>query len=67
MKRNSSLFNEFVCKLAFFGMSARFTRVLKAHECQKKANSHKNELNTTFFCSTSPLKALNHLKSLKLA
>jgi hypothetical protein len=38
---NSSLFNEFVCKLV--------------------------ELNTTFFCSTSPLKALNRLKSLKLA
>jgi hypothetical protein len=28
---------------------------------------HTNELNTTFFCSTSPLKAPNHLKSLKLA
>jgi hypothetical protein len=40
---NSSLFDEFLCKL------------------------HKNELNTTFFCSTSPLKAPNRLKSLKLA
>jgi hypothetical protein len=28
---------------------------------------HTNELNTRFFCSTSPLKAPNRLKSLKLA
>ncbi|CAH1365717.1 unnamed protein product [Tenebrio molitor] len=34
----------------------RFTHVLKAHECQKELNLHTNELNTTFFCSTSPLK-----------
>jgi hypothetical protein len=40
--------------------------VLKAHECHKEPNLHTNELNTTFFCSTSPLKALNRLKSLKL-
>jgi hypothetical protein len=33
----------------------------------KKLNLHKNELNTTFFCSTSLLKAPNRLKSLKLA
>jgi hypothetical protein len=50
--------------LAFFGMSgpvynSRFTRVLKVHECQKNPKLHKNELNTTFFCSTSPLKAPN--------
>jgi hypothetical protein len=51
---------------AFFGMSGRFTRVLKAHECQKGPNLHTNELNTTFFCSTSPLKAQNYFKSLKL-
>jgi hypothetical protein len=31
------------------------------------ANLHKNELNTRFFCSASPLKALNRLKFLKLA
>jgi hypothetical protein len=30
-------------------------------------NLHTNELNTTFFGSTSPLKASNRLKSLKLA
>ncbi|KAJ3629381.1 hypothetical protein MTP99_013777 [Tenebrio molitor] len=29
------------------------------HECQKKPKLHKNELNTTFFCSTSLLKAPN--------
>jgi hypothetical protein len=34
---------------------------------QKNPNLHKNDLNTTFFCSTSPLKAPNRLKSLKLA
>jgi hypothetical protein len=33
----------------------------------KKPNLHKNELNTRFFCSTSPLKAPNRSKSLKLA
>jgi hypothetical protein len=53
---NSSLLNEFMCKLGFFW-----------HEWQKRPNLHKNELNTTFFRSTSPLKAPNRLKSLKLA
>jgi hypothetical protein len=37
--------------------------VLKAYECQKMPNLHKNELNTTFFCSRSPLKTTNRLKS----
>jgi hypothetical protein len=41
--------------------------VLKAHGCQKRPNLHTNELNTTFFCSTSPLKAPNRLKPLKLS
>jgi hypothetical protein len=56
---NSSLFNEFVCKLGFFGMSGPTS-------AKKKPNLYKNELNT-FFCLTSRLKASNHLKSLKLA
>jgi hypothetical protein len=59
---NSSLFDEFVCKLGLF-----LAGVLMAHECQKRPNLHTNELNTTFFCSTSPLKAPNRLKPLKLA
>jgi hypothetical protein len=33
---------------------------------QKKSNLHKNELNTKFFCSTSPLKSPNRLQSVKL-
>jgi hypothetical protein len=33
----------------------------------KEPSLHTNELNTTFFCSTSPLKGPNRLKSLKLA
>jgi hypothetical protein len=41
--------------------------VLKAHECHKEPILHTNALNTTFFCWTSPLKAPNRLKSLKLA
>jgi hypothetical protein len=41
--------------------------LLKAHECQKRPDLHMNELNTTFFCWTNPLKAPNRLKSLKLA
>jgi hypothetical protein len=48
-------------------LNASETSVLKAHECQKRPHLHTNELNTTFFCSTSPLKAPNRLKSLKLA
>jgi hypothetical protein len=40
------------------------SRFKLAHSFQKKPNLHKNELNTTFFCSTSPLKAPNRLKSL---
>jgi hypothetical protein len=72
---NSSLFNEFVCNLGLFCffltsepfLNASETIVLKAHECQKRPNLHTNELNTTFFCSTCPLKAPNRLKSLKSA
>jgi hypothetical protein len=61
---NSSLFDEFVCKLGLFWFHSRFKM---AHACQKGPNLHTNELNTTFFCSTSPLKAPNRLKPLKLA
>jgi hypothetical protein len=50
-----------------FGAFKGFVEQKKAYECQKKSNLHKNELNTTFFCSTTPLKAPNRLKSLKLA
>jgi hypothetical protein len=69
---NSSLFNEFVCKLAFFwhewaSLKCESNERFKGPRVPKKANLHKNELNTTFFCSTSPLKALNRLKSLKSA
>jgi hypothetical protein len=42
-------------------------RFKMAHECQKRPNLHTNELNTPFFGSTSPLKAPNRLKPLKLA
>jgi hypothetical protein len=55
---NCSLFNEFrVLKRSFH------SRFKLAHSCHRELN----ELNTTFFCSTSPLKAANRLKSLKLA
>jgi hypothetical protein len=51
------LFNSyFVCKLGFFCMSE--PRVQK-----KKSNLYKNELNTTFFCSTRHLNAKNRLKA----
>jgi hypothetical protein len=52
-----SLFNEFVCKLGFVWHEW-------AYECQEKPNL---QLNTKLFCSTSPLKAPNRLKPLKLA
>jgi hypothetical protein len=42
--------------LAFFGMSG----LKPGPRVPKKPKLHKNELNTTFFCSTSPLKAPNH-------
>jgi hypothetical protein len=59
--KNSSLFNEFVCKLAFFFWH-------ESASLKREWNDlHKNELNTTFFCLASPLKALNRLKFLKLA
>jgi hypothetical protein len=48
-------------------LNASEMSALKAHECQERPNLHTNELNTTFFCSASPLKAPNRLKSLKLA
>jgi hypothetical protein len=54
----SSLFDE------FHSFHSRFKI---AHACQKRPNLHTNELNTTFFCSTSPLKAPIRLKPLKLA
>jgi hypothetical protein len=56
---NSCLFDEFVCKLGRFWHEGA---ILNAHECQKRPNLHTNELNTTFFCSTSPLKAPKPVK-----
>jgi hypothetical protein len=57
---------------AFFGTRGPLKRSLhsrfkRAHSCQKRPSLHTNELNTTFFGSTSLLKAPNRLKSLKLA
>jgi hypothetical protein len=57
---------------AFFGTRGPLkrsfhSRFKMAHACQKRPNLHTNGLNTTFFCSTSPLKAPNRLKPLKLA
>jgi hypothetical protein len=43
------------------------TRVKRRPRVPKNPNLHMNELNTTFFCSTKPLKTANRLKSLKLA
>jgi hypothetical protein len=45
----------------FFGTSGPFlnaseTRVLKAHDCQKRSNLHTNESNTAFFLFEEPLK-----------
>jgi hypothetical protein len=48
-------------------LNASETSVLKARECQKRPNLHKNELNTTFFCSTSPLKVPNRLIFFKIS
>jgi hypothetical protein len=68
---NSSLFNEFVCKLGFFGTTHEWAKResnkrFKGPRVPKRPNLDTNELNTTFFCSTNPLKAPNRLKSLKL-
>jgi hypothetical protein len=58
---NSSLFNEFVCKLGLF--SHKWAITTGPRVPKKAQNNHTNELNTTFFCLTSPLKAPNYLKS----
>jgi hypothetical protein len=50
---------------ALYGMSGPVET--RGKRAKKKPNLHTNELNTTFFCSTSLLKAPNCLKSLKLA
>jgi hypothetical protein len=50
-----------------FTKSSFHSRFKLAHSCHKKPNLHTNELDISFFCSTSPLKAPNRLKSLKLA
>jgi hypothetical protein len=55
---------EGICKLGLFWHEWAFKKM--AHSCQKRPNLHTNELNTTFFCSTIPLKAPNRLKPLKL-
>jgi hypothetical protein len=47
-----------VCNLGFFFFW---------HECQKSLKLHKNELNTTFFCSTSPPKGSKSLKISKIS
>jgi hypothetical protein len=62
---NSYLFNEFVCNFGFFwhewtSLKLEFNENFKGPRVPKKPKLHKNELNTTFFCSTSPLKAPTH-------
>jgi hypothetical protein len=63
---------EWITKIVEYLTSSRVnwvseTSVLRAHECQKRPNLHTNELNTTFFCSTSPLKAPKSLKIFKIS
>jgi hypothetical protein len=57
LKSPGSLFNEFMCKLGFLW-----------HEWAslKRAQFTYERVDTTFFCSTSPLKDPNRLKTLKL-
>jgi hypothetical protein len=57
--QNSYLFNEFLCNLGFFwhewaSLKLEWNESFKGPLVPKKAQLHKNELNTTFFCSTSP-------------
>jgi hypothetical protein len=63
---NSSLFNEFVCKLGFFAMSGPSeTSVLKAHECQKdQFTQERVEYNVFLF--DEPLKGSKTLKIFKI-
>jgi hypothetical protein len=76
-------FNQYICYYVLivvyltslcvnWAFKTRVKRAFKtgANSCKKIPNLHKNKLNnlnTTFFCSTSLLKAPNRLKSLKLA
>jgi hypothetical protein len=61
-----------VCNLSFFwhewvSLKLEWNESFKGPRVPKKPKLHKNELNTTFFCSTSPPKAPNRWKYLKLA
>jgi hypothetical protein len=55
----------------FFGMSASLklecNESFKGPRVPKKRKLHKNELNTTFFCSTSPPKGSKWLKIFKIS
>jgi hypothetical protein len=63
-RRGKSYFRKSVIKIVVYLTSSC---VNWAYSCKKHPNFRTNELNTTFFCSTSPLKAPNRVKSLKLA
>jgi hypothetical protein len=69
---NSYLFNEFVCNLGFFwhewaNLKLEWNESFKGPRVPKKRKLHKNELNTTFFCSTSPPKSSKWLKIFKIS
>jgi hypothetical protein len=70
--RNSSLFDEFVCKFGLFWhawaiLYASETSVLKAHECQKRPNLHTNEVEYNVFLFDEPLKGSKSLKTFKIS
>jgi hypothetical protein len=63
--QNSSLFNEFVCKLGFFSISGP---VLKAHECQKEPNLLAHEpVEYNVFLFDEPRKGSKSLKIFKIS
>jgi hypothetical protein len=64
-QNNSSLFDEFVCKLGLF-----WHAILKREWNERFKGpiyTRTSWIQRLFFCSTNPLKAPNRLKSLKLA
>jgi hypothetical protein len=61
MLKNSSLFNEFVCKLGFFGMSrsVRFTRDFKGPRVPKRAQFTHERVEYNVLLFDEPLKGSN--------
>jgi hypothetical protein len=62
IEHNSSLFNEFVCKLGIF-----WHEWVMTHECQKKAQFTRERVEYNVFLFDEPLKGSKSLKIFKIS